>query len=276
MNTARTLLAAVAAALGALGSGPASAASGDLQWQAANGRPCAEVCNSAGLQPVQSGVHSPGGRATKDAFYICATNMNGFRPGYNLQPKWSKACWVGYGGKEVAAKNYVCACSGAAPARTAAAAPAAASAAAGKLGQERPYGQPVGPWKITVTEEKPGVVNCRAVRKAGQRLDIMAMRNNGTDPYLSVEAEGRNGKFPGTIINVPGQPPGVQEWQSDGEANGKRMWFPLGAVTISELADAGAFQFSLPDSEDSGVVLLGKDAPAAWNRVNDCVFANGR
>ena len=154
--------------------------------------------------------------------------------------------------------------------------PSAATAASAKLGQERPYGKPVGPWKITVTEEKPGIVNCRAVRKAGTRLDIMAMRNDGTDPYLSVDAEGRKGKFPGTIINVPGQPRGVQEWESDGAANGKRMWFPVGAVTISELADAGAFQFSLPDSEDTGVVLLGKDAPAAWNRVNDCVFANGR
>ncbi len=263
-------LVAAAALLGA-----ASSASADgLQWQAANGRPCEQVCRSAGLQPVQSGFHTPGGRKTNDAFYICATNMNGFRPGYNLQPSWSKACWVGYGGKEIAAKNYVCACSGASAAR--AGTPAAAPAPAAKLGQQRPYGKPVGPWEITVTEEKPGVVNCRAVRKQGARLDIMAMHNDGSDPYLSVEAEGRKGKWPGTLINVPGQPPGVQEWTVTGEANGKRMWFPLGAVTISEIVDAGAFQFSLPDSEDTGVALLGKDAPAAWSRVNDCVSANGR
>ena len=268
---------ALVAAAALLGAASSAFAGGDgLQWQAANGRPCEQVCSAAGLAPVQSGFHSPGGRQTKDAFYICATDMNGYRPGYNLQPSWSKACWVGYGGKEVAAKNYVCACSGAARAAAPAATPAAATPAARKLGQEGPYGKPVGPWQITVTEEKPGVVNCRAVRKQGARLDIMAMRNDGSDPYLSVNAEGRNGKWPDTLINVPGQPPGVQEWRVTGEANGKRMWFALGAVTISELADAGAFQFSLPDSEDSGVTLLGKDAPAAWSRVNDCVFANGR
>lgn len=276
MNTARTLLAAVAAGLSALASTHASAAEGGLTWQAANGRPCEQVCGGAGLEPVQSGFHAPGGRSTGEAFYICATDMNGYRPGYNLQPKWSKACWVGYGGKEIAAKNYLCACSGSAPAPARAVAAAAPVAAAAKPGQERPYGKPVGPWKITVTEEKPGVVNCRAVRKSGNRLDIMAMRNDGTDPYLSVDAEGRKGKWPGTLINVPGQPPGVQEWEVTGEANAKRMWFPMGAITISELAEAGAYQFSLPDSEDTGVVLLGKDAPAAWSRVNDCVFANGR
>ncbi len=36
--------------------------------------------------------------------------MNGVRPGYNLKPKWSNACYVGYGGKEVGAKDYECGC----------------------------------------------------------------------------------------------------------------------------------------------------------------------
>lgn len=108
MKVSRTILAL--AAMLAVPSAFASSDPGDLQWQAANARPCEQVCRAAGLQPVQSGYHFPGGRQTKDAFYICSADYNGFRPGYNLQPSWSKACYVGFGGKEVAAKDYACAC----------------------------------------------------------------------------------------------------------------------------------------------------------------------
>lgn len=93
-----------------LAAAPVSAGPGDLEWQAAEGRPCDQVCAGIGLKPVQSGVHAPGGKPTRDPFYICSANYNGFRPGYNLQPNWSKACFIPYGGKEVAAKNYLCAC----------------------------------------------------------------------------------------------------------------------------------------------------------------------
>ncbi|MFG1300856.1 hypothetical protein V5F49_13770 [Xanthobacter sp. V3C-3] len=89
---------------------PASAGAGELVWQPAEGRPCDQVCAGLGLRPLTSGVHAPGGKPTRDAFYICSANYNGFRPGYNLQPSWSKACFIPYGGKEVAAKDYRCGC----------------------------------------------------------------------------------------------------------------------------------------------------------------------
>jgi hypothetical protein len=83
---------------------------GSVEWLAGNGRPCEQVCRAARLRPVASGPHVPDGRQTGDRFLVCAGERNGWRPGYNLQPNWSNACWVGFGGREVAVPNYVCAC----------------------------------------------------------------------------------------------------------------------------------------------------------------------
>jgi len=115
MNSIRPFLfaavCAVAATFVQVTPATASPVEGDgLEWIEANGRPCEQVCRAARLQPVSSGVHAPGGREMRDRFYICAADMNGWRPGYNLQPQWSRACWVGFGGREVAAPNYACAC----------------------------------------------------------------------------------------------------------------------------------------------------------------------
>ncbi|MFK8250235.1 hypothetical protein [Ancylobacter terrae] len=106
MGNARLALLSLAALLG----GTASALAADLTWQPGNGQSCDVACRALGMQPVQSGFHAPGGRETKDPFYICSANYNGYRPGYNLRPSWSNACYIPYGGKEVAAKNYQCGC----------------------------------------------------------------------------------------------------------------------------------------------------------------------
>lgn len=145
---------------------------------------------------------------------------------------------------------------------------------AGAHAQVQPFGQGFDGWVFTATTEKPGVVNCRATRKVGGREDIIAMRNDHK-PYLSVNAEGRKGKFPGTIVNIPGKPRNVYEWKVPGEANGIRMWFVMDPSMVSEIAAVGTYLFSLPDSEDTGTVPLGKRAADAWERVNQCVNANG-
>ncbi|WP_127089430.1 hypothetical protein [Aquabacter cavernae] len=141
--------------------------------------------------------------------------------------------------------------------------------------QTKPFGPGFDGWSFTATTEKPGLVVCRATRTAGNREDILGMRND-LKPYFSVKAEGRKGKWPGTIINVPGKPRGVLEWTSTGEANGIRMWFPLPTSAVDRIVEAGAFEFSLPDTEDSGKVNLGKRAMDAWVRVHECVKANSR
>lgn len=129
-------------------------------------------------------------------------------------------------------------------------------------------------WTFTATVEKPGVVNCRATRRVGRRDDIMAMRND-FKPYLSVAAEGRRGKFPGTYISVPGKPQYV--WRVPGEANGARMWFLMPDFgVVGDIAQAGVYEFALPDSEDTGRVPLGKRAAEAWERVNQCAVAHSR
>ena len=110
-------------------------------------------------------------------------------------------------------------------------------------------------------------------RKVGGREDIIAMHNDSRTPYLSVKAEGRKGKWPGTIVRVPGKPP---EWKSPAEANGVRMWFPLEAGAINLIAAAGAYEWSLTDTEDTAKVNLGKRAADAWERVNICVTKNGK
>lgn len=140
--------------------------------------------------------------------------------------------------------------------------------------QVKPFGAGFDGWIFTATTEKPGLVNCRATRRVGGRDDIIARRTDG-DVYLSVKAEGRNGNFKGTIINVPGKPRGMLEWTVPGAANGQRMWFTMPFFAIDHIVAAGAYQFSLPDSEDVGTVNLGKRAKEAWARVNQCVQANG-
>lgn len=78
-----------------------------VDWAHGSGQSCDVACRKIGKNAVASSVH----KNTPNAFFICAgDHPNGQRPGYNLKPNWAKACWVGYGGKEVALPNYSCLC----------------------------------------------------------------------------------------------------------------------------------------------------------------------
>ena len=147
-------------------------------------------------------------------------------------------------------------------------APAAAQA------QTKPFGAGFDGWEFTATREANGVVNCRAVRRAGGREDILAMRTD-RHTYISMKGEGRKGKWPRSVVAVPGKPKGVADWSVTAEANGSRLWFVLDYGAVSDIANAGFFTWSLMDSEDDGKVNLGKRAGEAWERVNQCVNANG-
>lgn len=142
------------------------------------------------------------------------------------------------------------------------------------LAQTRAFGPGFDGWAFTATTERPGLVNCRATRKVGGREDILAMRTDHKN-YMSVKGEGRRGKWPGSTVNVPGKPRGVLEWRIVAEANGARLWFPMEPGGIDDIAAAGAFEFSLADTEDTAKVALGRRAAEAWERVNRCVIANG-
>lgn len=84
--------------------GMASAAS---EWVAASGRSCANVCAAANAQAEYSGIYT-----NNQPLYVCAANAGGegWRAGYNLEPSWSRACWVGWGGRELAVNDYMCLC----------------------------------------------------------------------------------------------------------------------------------------------------------------------
>lgn len=141
------------------------------------------------------------------------------------------------------------------------------------VGQARPFGQGFDGWSFTATTEQPGLVNCRAIRKVGGREDIMAMRTDG-NLYFSVAAEGRRGKWPNMYVMLPGAK--KREWRLPSEANGQRFWFTLPDVgTAAQIAAAGQYQFAVPDDEDTGTVPLGKRAGEAWERVRQCIKANG-
>jgi hypothetical protein len=83
-----------------------SVASADVEWVRARGS-CADACARAGLKPVVTGLYDNG-----QPFFLCASDIasEGSRAGYNLEPDWSDACWVGYGGKEVASRPFKCLC----------------------------------------------------------------------------------------------------------------------------------------------------------------------
>ncbi|MFO1168513.1 MAG: hypothetical protein U1E19_10425 [Rhodoblastus sp.] len=85
-----------------------SLAAEELDWVGGNGRSCDAVCKQAGKQAVVAGYYKGGA----NPFYVCHADQagEGWRAGYNLKPSWSNACMVPYGGKEVRASNYACAC----------------------------------------------------------------------------------------------------------------------------------------------------------------------
>lgn len=93
------------------------------QWVNGNGGSCRAACAAAGSNAISSGMYKNG-----QPFYICAADIagEGARPGYNLEPSWSNACFVGFGGKETKVPSYSCLCDG-----QRAQAPAPAPAAAG-------------------------------------------------------------------------------------------------------------------------------------------------
>jgi hypothetical protein len=77
------------------------------RWVPGDGHSCFAACERAGGQPVTSGVYPNGARYT-----VCRANVGGegARPGYNLQPNWSHACFVGHGGAEKSSPRYDCLC----------------------------------------------------------------------------------------------------------------------------------------------------------------------
>jgi len=212
---------------------------------------------------------------------ISGDQLNAFRtlPTFALNIGNSEQTWDLRGAGPAIDKAAECARNRGVPKGAAATAPVPAPApapvapAAGAVGQARPFGQGFDGWTFTATTERPGVVNCRAIRKVGGREDIMAMRTDWK-PYLSIDAEGRRGKWKDMYILIPGKR--HLEWRVPAEANGARFWFLMPDFgVVGEIAANGVYEFAVPDSEDTAKVPLGRRAAEAWERVNQCVAANG-
>ncbi len=77
------------------------------RWLPSHGRSCARVCIDAEMSPVVSGIYKNG-----HPYSVCraAAGGEGKRAGYNLEPDWANACWVGYGGREQRIGRYDCLC----------------------------------------------------------------------------------------------------------------------------------------------------------------------
>lgn len=79
-------------------------ASSQTTWVAGGGNSCFVSCRNSGFEPVKSGFHL--GRE----FTVCRIVLSGYnashRPGYNLEPNWANACWVGLGGKEYSSATH--------------------------------------------------------------------------------------------------------------------------------------------------------------------------
>jgi hypothetical protein len=78
----------------------------DPKWVEATGKSCPEACIDEGLIPVAGGIYTP----TKNAYYICAADAEGLRPGYNLTAVPARTCNVGHDSKEKALNNARCLC----------------------------------------------------------------------------------------------------------------------------------------------------------------------
>lgn len=88
----------------ALSTLPIAASAG--KWVAGKGSSCEIVCKSSNL----SAVGTPNPFQNGETFYVCRAKAEGQRPGYNLAPDWSNACYVGQGGKEKGIRSYSCLC----------------------------------------------------------------------------------------------------------------------------------------------------------------------
>lgn len=86
----------------------AASARAETRWIEGRGQSCWNACTAQNMSPVGSGTYRNG-----NVFYVCsaiAAQGEGARPGFNLEPNWAKACWVGWGGKELAMPTYSCLC----------------------------------------------------------------------------------------------------------------------------------------------------------------------
>jgi hypothetical protein len=83
---------------------------GSVRWIPGRGQSCDAACNGAGLRAVNSGNYFTNGRDTGNAFYVCAGEAEGRRPGYNLRPNWADTCMVPQAGSEVRTDRYACLC----------------------------------------------------------------------------------------------------------------------------------------------------------------------
>ena len=78
-----------------------------FEWVESWRTSCSITCFNVGRSPVTSGHYVNG-----NPYYVCAANVNGdgYRGGFNLQPSWSSACWVAWGGQEPAIERFRCLC----------------------------------------------------------------------------------------------------------------------------------------------------------------------
>jgi hypothetical protein len=83
----------------------ASSAVAELRWARTEGQTCRVVCGAL-WAPVSSGEYSNGHK-----FYICRADAHGegFRAGFNLEPRWSNHCYVAHVVEE-AYDRYDCLC----------------------------------------------------------------------------------------------------------------------------------------------------------------------
>lgn len=89
--------------------GTATSGTAQAQWVDGRGGSCRAACSAVGAAAVSSGTFKNG-----QPYYVCAADAHGegVRPGYNLEPSWSNACVVGWGGKEEKVPAYACLCEG--------------------------------------------------------------------------------------------------------------------------------------------------------------------
>lgn len=142
------------------------------------------------------------------------------------------------------------------------------------LAQSQPFGPGFDNWTFSATREARGVTNCRAVRKVGGRDDIVALKTDGQD-YMSVRADGRTGKWPGSFMVPFREPSSGMQYDMTAEANGQRMWFPTSRGFIELVMRRGGYEWFMGGTEDRDRVPLGGSAAKAFVRLQECIVASG-
>lgn len=142
-------------------------------------------------------------------------------------------------------------------------------AAAPALAGEEPYGQGFAGWKFTQHDDRPGRINCRALLGS----NLMSMSTDG-GTYVSTTSPIPKGNYEESSVVFAGSTEMVNAWSG---GVGGRLVLYVDQDTMGKIAWNGSYTWrvAVGNSIKTGTVIFNNSALKAFQRMKECVAANG-